>query len=695
LEPLLQADGTSLKHLGAFVGPQDADDRIGFTVQAYADDVIFISRTIQGMKRMLSKLEEFTRWAKMEVNVKKCATAPYLIDSNRHRCSLAENLGLNGKPIPKRTLAESLKYLGTTVAARRTVKLETAKTKLTEMRVRLAKIIDSPLLTVQKIDAIKTFLLPMLDFMMLNGDVGVKQLRDMDQNIRGAVDRALKVKGLPVECHHASWKDGGLSYPSLLDRREVLLVRSLTQMMLSRDERVRGATRWFAEEERRHRKIDEDPDSNFLNWSNQHGENGTACLATRTRKACAKLKIQLKLVNEEMVVKTDESEYKTRTAMGIGRFLTQKVIRPDKYNRLIAHELHGATYTTLKANDVSNRGITDIYAQRSDAYFRFMVVGRADCLPTPANIQRWFNRGEAPNAEHCRRCGMARRPTFAHILNECPIDYQMMTERHNRVARVVKEAVLKFVDENLRSDIHENTTIAQEGLPDGLRTLRPDIVFEREGNGGRVTEILEFSCPYGYVSHGRDTLATVYEQKKAKYSDLAEALRILKQQPVNVTAIIVSSMGAVYPQSLKELRKILGCSSREAQKLGRRMSDAAITGSFKIWRQYAQKMKRGPTGEGEEEAVIQQERRDAIEFDESEREEEAGEIARRRENLEEVARGRRRRDEERPHGENQDNVEVREGEQRDEAGASVQGQAMRVGEIAEPATDDDTSEQII
>jgi hypothetical protein len=40
-------------------------------------------------------------------------------------------------------------------------------------------------------------------------------------------------------------------------------------------------------------------------------------------------------------------------------------------------------------------------------------------------------------------------------------------------------------------------------------------------------------------------------------------------------------------------------------------------------------------------------------------------------------------------------VEVREGEQRDEAGASVQGQAMRVGEIAEPATDDDTSEQII
>jgi hypothetical protein len=96
------------------------------------------------------------------------------MDSNRHRCSLADNLKLNGSSIPNLTLAQSLKYLGTTMAARRTVKLEAAKTKLSEMRIRLEKVIDSPLLTVQKIDAIKTMVLPVLDFMLLNGDVGVK-----------------------------------------------------------------------------------------------------------------------------------------------------------------------------------------------------------------------------------------------------------------------------------------------------------------------------------------------------------------------------------------------------------------------------------------------------------------------------------------------------------------------------------------
>jgi hypothetical protein len=90
---------------------------------------------------------------------------------------------------------------------------------------------------------------------------------------------------------------------------------------------------------------------------------------------------------EEMIVKTEESEYKTRTPMGIGQFPTQKVIRPDKFRKLIGHEVHGATYTTLKGNEVSNYNLTDFDTHKSDAFSRFLVVGRADGLPTPVNLQ--------------------------------------------------------------------------------------------------------------------------------------------------------------------------------------------------------------------------------------------------------------------------------------------------------------------
>jgi hypothetical protein len=46
----------------------------------------------------------------MKVNVKKCATATYLMNSDRHHRSLGENLKLNGSSIPNVSLAKSLKY---------------------------------------------------------------------------------------------------------------------------------------------------------------------------------------------------------------------------------------------------------------------------------------------------------------------------------------------------------------------------------------------------------------------------------------------------------------------------------------------------------------------------------------------------------------------------------------------------------
>jgi hypothetical protein len=103
---------------------------------------------------------------------------------------------------------------------------------------------------------------------------------------------------------------------------------------------------------------------------------------------------------------------------------------------------------------------------------------------------------------------------FAQLPKEFRANYQLMSERHNGVVRVVREAVLKVVDGNLSSDIEQNTTMPPEGLAQGLKAIRPGMMFEREGRGRRVAEIFDFSCASGYVSHEPDTLATVSEQKK-------------------------------------------------------------------------------------------------------------------------------------------------------------------------------------
>jgi hypothetical protein len=104
------------------------------------------------------------------------------------------------------------------------------------------------------------------------------------------------------------------------------------------------------------------------------------------------MKITLKLQGDQMVAATPGSEQKVKSAIGIGHFLTQRVVRPEKLKKLITKEVHGASYTALQANGVSNLILTDVHGYKSDAHFRFLVVGRADCLPTPANLGRWLGR---------------------------------------------------------------------------------------------------------------------------------------------------------------------------------------------------------------------------------------------------------------------------------------------------------------
>jgi hypothetical protein len=246
---------------------------------------------------------------------------------------------------------------------------------------------ELPLLIVQKIDAIKTFLLPTLDFRMIIGDVGEKQLMKMDQHICASANKILKVRGLPIECHHVSWRDGGLSCRSLVNRRKVLMMRSFAQMMMSTDMKTRETMKWFAESERQYRCIGEAADSAFLNWKDERGESWAASLIARTKKACAKTNVQLKLENNEMILTIPESECKTQTTVSVGPFLTQNIIRTGKITKLIVHGVRRASFTTLKDNEVSNAMMMNVYTRRLDTFFRFVVLGRADCLPTPVDLQ--------------------------------------------------------------------------------------------------------------------------------------------------------------------------------------------------------------------------------------------------------------------------------------------------------------------
>jgi hypothetical protein len=96
----------------------------------------------------------------------------------------------------------------------------------------------------------------------------------MDKKIREIINKELKIKRLPIECHYASWRDRSLSYPSLQDRGDVLMIRPFAQMTLSHDECVRAAMRQFIEDERTLRKTETDPNAQFLDCKEGAQEQG-------------------------------------------------------------------------------------------------------------------------------------------------------------------------------------------------------------------------------------------------------------------------------------------------------------------------------------------------------------------------------------------------------------------------------------
>jgi hypothetical protein len=105
----------------------------------------------------------------------------------------------------------------------------------------------------------------------------------------------LRIPSLPKELHHMSWKDGGFSIPSLLDRSRVVSICSFAHMSLSNDPNIRAMTRAFIESERRFRHIfpEEETNTQFLNWKDVEDGTGTASFINNTRRAVKASSLQI------------------------------------------------------------------------------------------------------------------------------------------------------------------------------------------------------------------------------------------------------------------------------------------------------------------------------------------------------------------------------------------------------------------
>jgi hypothetical protein len=146
-------------------------------------------------------------------------------------------------------------------------------------------------------------------------------------------------------------------------------------MAFTEDDGLRIATRQRIEDRRCFRKIELDPTARFPDWKEgDFPRKDTSTITTKARRACKAFKVGLKPEGSLLVIKANGPEKKPDAAIGIGRYLVQKVTRSQKFERPIKKEKHRTTFATLGNNLVSKKMFTDAKTARSHAFFRFTVA---------------------------------------------------------------------------------------------------------------------------------------------------------------------------------------------------------------------------------------------------------------------------------------------------------------------------------
>ena len=136
----------------------------------------------------------------------------------------------------------------------------------------LGRVLQSDLIIVQKIHAIKTIIIPSLKFILENCQMKLAHLNKLDQFISSQINIIIGAN-IPRAVKHASWKDVGLSIPSLREKANVGRVIALIRMITNRDLNIRILINSAIDNERIKRNIlvaSNDEKNSFFNWSSSH-----------------------------------------------------------------------------------------------------------------------------------------------------------------------------------------------------------------------------------------------------------------------------------------------------------------------------------------------------------------------------------------------------------------------------------------
>lgn len=208
-------------------------------VLGYADDLVLLTESVRDANRQLKRVCDFFEKRGMVLNPLKCAAISVNVNrGNKHAYSITRSLFSAGGVALKQLQPDELfGYLG-----RRYGVMGQAQPTVGELKVQLERISKACLKPVQKINIIRTYLLPRYLDSLQSPTITLKTLHAADRTIRIAVRRFLHLNRTCSDAYlHAPIKEGGLGIMCLSQHIPAILKRRFVGMLSKADNTTAAA----------------------------------------------------------------------------------------------------------------------------------------------------------------------------------------------------------------------------------------------------------------------------------------------------------------------------------------------------------------------------------------------------------------------------------------------------------------------
>jgi hypothetical protein len=173
IDPLLRYIKKEFGHLGYHYGKENEKIRV---IQAYADDLLVFSENKEDLNQIVSALTTYMSFAGICFNPDKCK----LIVNNASNDFVAEltlpNEFGQEQVVERCEANQTIKYLGAPLGTKRLSKMRFNNSKIESVKKILSRLDRSVLKITQIVDAIRTFVIPKLDYCFMNNIVSLVRI---------------------------------------------------------------------------------------------------------------------------------------------------------------------------------------------------------------------------------------------------------------------------------------------------------------------------------------------------------------------------------------------------------------------------------------------------------------------------------------------------------------------------------------